>query len=220
MTLANASVRARRDPAADHAKAIGAPAFDAAVFDRDEFFAAVRSSPFDGSFEQKQVDGLNAILDKWVEKGLKDLRWLAYMLATTFHETAQTMQPIEEFGKGRGKRYGIPDRVTGKAYYGRGYVQLTWKANYETMGRLLNHDLVRKPELALRPDVAAEIMFEGMTTSLSLRGDFTGRSLEQYFNATTTDWVNARRIINGTDRAEKIAKEAEKFFDGLVSAMT
>ena len=149
---------------------------------------------------------------------MKDLRWLAYMFATVFHETAQTMQPIEEFGRGRGRAYGRPDPVTGQTYYGRGYVQLTWKANYQTMGNLLGHDLVNHPELALRADVAAAIMFEGMTTSLSLRGDFTGKSLEDYFNDRTTDWVNARRIINGTDKASTIAGYAKQFYADLVAA--
>lgn len=144
------------------------------------------------------------------------------MLGTTYHETARTMYPIEEYGNGKGKRYGKKIKQSGepyeepdKIYYGRGYVQLTWYENYERMGRILNIPLLQQPELALRPDIAANIMFEGMTKSLSLKGDFTGHYLEQYFNDTREDWVNARRIINGLDRAELIAGYAKRFYEIL-----
>src|SRR5262245_53527760 len=100
--------------------------------DRTAFFDSVRGSLFGGHMSQDQVDGMNAILFAWeAQRKADDIRWLAYMLATTFHETAQTMQPIEEYGKGAGHDYGEPDPVTGECYYGRGFVQLTWGDNYK-----------------------------------------------------------------------------------------
>ena len=71
---------------------------------RQVFFDAVRTKPFDGSLTTGQVQGTGAILNEWDRRGLKDLRWLAYMLATTIHETARTMQPIAEFGRGKGRK--------------------------------------------------------------------------------------------------------------------
>ena len=65
---------------------------------RRVFFDDVRRDLFGGGLNQDQVDGFNAILDAWAESSLSDLRWLAYMLATTFHETARTMRPIREYG--------------------------------------------------------------------------------------------------------------------------
>lgn len=181
------------------------------MINRDRFFPAVRAGVFGGNLTQGQVDGLNAILDGWEAKQeLTDLRWLGYMLATTKHETDSTMQPIEEYGHGAGRAYGVPDPQTGKIYYGRGYVQLTWKTNYEKMRAITGADLVNHPEHALDPIIAAIIMFEGME-----RGLFTGVGLSHYFNAERTDWVNARRIINGTDRAEHIAAIARAFFSAL-----
>lgn len=194
------------------------------TINRKHFFDTVRESLFNGSFSQDQVEGLDAILDRWEASGLTDLRWLAYMLATAFHETAKTMQPIEEYGKGKGYRYGkkikrsgIPYTLPDKIYYGRGYVQLTWFENYETMGRLLGIDLLNSPELALHPKIASDIMFEGMTKGNSHFGDFTGKSLENYFNDKKEDWVNARRIINGTDKAELIAGYGKKFMSALIT---
>jgi hypothetical protein len=132
------------------------------------------------------------------------------------------MQPIEEYGKGKSYRYGkkikrsgIPYSLPDKLYYGRGYVQLTWYENYENMGRLLGVDLLNNPDLALQPVIACKIMFEGMTKGDSSFGDFTGKSLENYFNDKKEDWVHARRIINGTDKAEMIAGYGQKFMAAL-----
>lgn len=185
---------------------------------RSVFFAAVRNRPFGGHMTQQQVDGMNRILDEWERRKLTLLTWLAYMLATVFWETGRTMWPVNEGGLGRGHPYGQPDPVTKKAYYGRGLVQLTWKANYETMGRLLKVDLVNHPELALNDDIAIAILFEGMTKGESGIGDFTHKSLEDYFTPTRSDPVNARRIINGMDHADSIASIYNQFLDALTAA--
>lgn len=177
------------------------------MIDRTFFFAQIRPL-FDGRMTQDQVDGCNAILTEWDRRGLTDMRHLAYMLATTYHETAHTMQPIREFGRGKGKKYGT-------TFYGRGYVQLTWRANYRRMGEILGISLETKPDLALDETIAAQILFEGMLRAESFKGDFTGKSLEDYFNATADDPVNARRIINGTDKAGLIAGYHNRFLSAL-----
>lgn len=181
------------------------------VINRQQFFQSVRSRLFNGVLKQSQVDGLNGILNEWETKyDNEDDRYLAYMLATTFHETDTTMHPIEEYGKGKGREYGTPDPATGKIYYGHGFVQLTWKVNYDKFGKLLNADLVNKPELALDLVTATDIMFIGM-----IRGLFTGKKLPDYFGPGKQDWVNARRIINGTDKAQLIAGYATKFYEAI-----
>ena len=92
------------------------------MFDREVFYDRVRHNPFGGSLTQGQVDGMNAILSAWTKyRSADDLRWLAYFLATSFHETAQAMQPVEEHGKGAGQPYGKEDPQTGQTYYGRGF---------------------------------------------------------------------------------------------------
>jgi hypothetical protein len=134
--------------------------------------------------------------------------WLAYVLATTYHETAYTMAPIEEYGHGNGRPYGVADPDTGQVYYGRGYVQLTWKENYARAQEVvtdfstLEKDIpfVQQAELALDPAWAAQIAVNGMA-----QGWFTGTSLGDYLTHDRTDYVNARRIINGTDKADTIA---------------
>lgn len=192
---------------------------------RSVFYDAIRKNLFGGKITPSQLAGIEAVLNEWEQSKLTDLRHLAYMLATAYHETAKTMQAIEEWGKGKGKPYGknikhsgVLYAVPARLYYGRGLVQLTWYENYELMGRLLGIDLLRHPEKALELNTAVKIMFEGMLRGSSSFGDFTGRCLEQYFNDKTTDWVNARRIINGTDCAVKIAGQAETFYLSLKKA--
>lgn len=165
-----------------------------------------------GKINSSQVKGYEAIFNEWDNRKFKDIRWLAYMLATTYHETAKTIAPIEEYGKGKTRPYGKKIKHSGvayntpeKIYYGRGFVQLTWFENYELIGRLLKIDLLRNPELCLTLDVATKVMFEGMLRGSSNLGDFTGKCLEMYFNDTKEDAIGARRIINGTDKAELIA---------------
>lgn len=175
---------------------------------RAAFFDLIRADPFGGMLLQDQVAGIVAILDGW-ERLLPhgDPRWLAYALATSFHETARTMQPIEEFGKGAGHAYGDPDPVTGQAYYGRGLCQLTHKDNYRRAGRLIGADLVNHPEDALESDNAVAVLLLGMEHGL-----FTGKAFVDYFNADDELWREARRIVNGLDRADKIAGYGRAFW--------
>ncbi len=177
------------------------------------FFSEIRSSIFRGSMSQSQVDGLNSILAGWKVHGDRDDRKLAYVLATSYHETAHTMRAIAEYGKGRGRKYGRPDLQTGKTYYGRGHVQLTWKDNYRRMGEVVGTDLVNNPERALDPAISVKILIVGM-----MRGMFTGKKLSDYVEGGTCDFKNARRIVNGMDRASLIAGYSNAFFEALEAA--
>lgn len=180
--------------------------------DRQKFFAAYEAA-FGAISKAERRAGLDTILGAAeADPQITDLRWLAYMLATVKHECADRWQPIEEFSKGKGLRYGSPVRVAdpdgrehNHVYYGRGYVQLTWDWNYRSMGEKLGIRLLYEPHLALDPVVAYRIMSLGMRD-----GHFTGKALSKYINDQQCDYVNARRIINGTDRAELIAGYARK----------
>lgn len=177
------------------------------------FFAEIRQSLFRGRLSRTQADGINAILAGWRKMGDGDRRKLAYVLATSYHETARTMQPIEEYGRGQGRRYGAADPKTGRRYYGRGHVQLTWKRNYQKMAEITGVPLVAQPQLALDPDISVEILISGM-----MGGVFTGRKLADFIGHDGADYVNARRIVNGTDRAGLIAGYAAEFEAALRAA--
>lgn len=173
---------------------------------RRVFFESIRQSF--GALRQAQVDGINFIVDEFYKTKNGDDRHLAYQLATAWHETAATMQPIAEYGKGKGRPYGKPNKQTGFTYYGRGYVQLTHFENYQKYG------IEKDPEKALDPQFAAFIMNDGME-----RGLFTGKKLSDYFNDKKADPVGARRIINGTDKAQLIATHYRHFIGALQPVM-
>jgi putative chitinase len=180
--------------------------------DRQKFFAAYEAA-FGAISKPERRAGLDTLLGAAEgDSQITDIRWLAYMLATVKHECADRWQPIEEFGKGKGLKYGNPVTVKDpqgneftNVYYGRGYVQLTWDWNYRAMGEKLGNRLLYEPQLALDPEVAYQIMSLGMRN-----GSFTGKGLSKYINDQQCDYVNARRIINGTDKAQTIAGYATK----------
>ncbi|TGR84601.1 carboxypeptidase [Mesorhizobium sp. M2D.F.Ca.ET.223.01.1.1] len=131
----------------------------------------------------------------------------AYCLATCWHESAHTMKPVREYG---GEAY-----LKSKPYYpyvGMGYVQLTWKANYRKASGKVGVDLVASPQLALDPQYAAPILVIGMQ-----EGWFTGKKLSDYITLQSSDFTNARRIVNGTDKAAVIAGYAKQY-DALLQA--
>lgn len=190
--------------------------------DLKTFFNEVRDHVFGKSMYQGQVDGCEAILDAWGKHAPNsDPRFIAYSLATAYHETARSMAPVRELGQGRGRSYGIPVAPYNQVYYGRGYVQLTWERNYTNATRRLvkrgvvgaDINLARNPDLAMRPDIAAAVLVFGM-----LEGWFTGRKLVDYFSGTRSDWVDARVIINGHDRAALIAGYGLAFYHALTEA--
>lgn len=208
------------------------------ILDRAIFFKCVRSGPFPGKLTQRQVDGMNAILDAWEESRLSDLRFLAYILATAFHETGARMVPVREgfatsdaaarkavnrLAERRGPesavaKYAKPTGPWGHVYYGRGHVQLTWHENYVRMGNILDLPLSEHPDLALDPRISAKILIEGMTRGVSGRGDFTGEALSDFFNETKDDPVGARKIVNGADKAALIAGYYTAFLAALEEA--
>lgn len=181
------------------------------------FFDAVRSSLFDGKLGQIQVDGLNAIDDAWQKYGDGQTHKLAYLMATAHHETGRFRWLKEIWGptaaqKGyEGKAdLGNTQRGDGKRFMGRGLAHITGRKNYTDWAARLGIDIVAKPELAEQLPIAARILVEG-----SMLGTFTTKKLDHYITAGSVDWKNARRVINGTDRADLIADYAEKYQTAL-----
>lgn len=166
-------------------------------------------------FDDAQVSVIDSLVDEFFERNMDDLRWLAYMMATAWGECK--WRPIREIGKGRGRPYGKP--INGRIYYGRGLVQLTWLHNYKKMSDTIGVNLVDNPELALQPDIAVQIMFEGMTTGKTAKDSFTKYQLHDFFNDKKNDPVGARKIINGKDKAEQFAKWHKTILSVLESAV-
>lgn len=172
-------------------------------------FDIIRKEVFEGKLTASQVQALEYLVRRCTEAGMSYPEG-AYTLATVYHETAATILPIKERGSDvylKSKKY--------YPYIGYGYVQLTWKDNYARIGKLIGVDLIKNPEKALDPDVAASIMTQGM-----LHGWFTGVGFRRKRPVGRYDlqaYIKARSIINGTDKAEAIAEYAMVFERALRS---
>ena len=186
----------------------------------DKFYAAIR--PLFGSLTTAQVEGIQAKLAAFAAAG-SPIAFVAYGLATSFHETARKMQPVPEIGRGRGKPYGKPGKHGGQIAYGRGDVQLTWDYNYEKADDELGlrGALLANFDWALEAEISARIMVRGMADGW-FAGDKVGRHkfsrhLPAMGVATTKQFTSARRIINGVDRARPVAGYAVTFQAALVA---
>lgn len=183
--------------------------------DLKPFFDVVRERF--GALSQNQVDGLGHLL---TATAALPLTHRAYVLATAWHETGPAssnlhMTPRREiWGPSRAQlgyegRSDLGNTVPGdgKRFLGRGYVQITGRRNYARAAFATGRDLLANPDLALEPDTAGQIIVDGMS-----KGWFTGRSL-----ADSANYVDMRRIVNGTDKAELIAGYAQNFEAALKS---
>lgn len=159
--------------------------------------------------DQSEVNALTVFLDMYDAeyKKLSKKQW-AYVFATVFHETNATFLPIKE-------AYWLSEDWRRKnlryfPYYGRGYVQITWKENYAKFSKQLGEDFVNNPDLVMIPKYAFRILVDGF-----INGSFTTKKINDYINSTKTDYVGARRCINGTDKAQLIANYA-KLFESII----
>lgn len=212
--------------------------------DRALFFDVAKKAVFNGSMNTGQVDGCEIIIDTCL-KHAAPLNDAAYILATACWETARTMLPVMEtrqpseksnpsvdtairrlntaFKNGRLKWVKTPywrKDKDGKSWLGRGYPQLTHKANYEKASALVGVDLVANPERMLEPQIAAEVMVLGM-----IKGTFTGKGLRDFIDTVDdsdavdhAEYVKARAIINGKDKAKELADLAIGFERALRAA--
>lgn len=202
----------------DRINAALAPSARTGLRDAEPFYATIRKALFAGSISTAQFDGIQKKLAAMGEAGWP-IAWAAYALATSYWETNKQMQPVREayfLGEQAGERH----RKTVRYYpwYGRGDVQLTWDYNYRWADKALGLDgqLIANPDLALDPAISARIMVEGMA-----EGAFTGKKLADYLpaagSALIEQFTQARRIINGTDKAAEVAKVAATFQSALAA---
>lgn len=211
------------------------------MLDKKKFYDALRASSvlFGSTLNAKQVESLEAMFAEAQQRRV-ELHQLAYIMATAYGEAGQALVPVREnmnytaarirqvwpsrfknvaeaqpyaknpqklANKVYGGRMGNAGPNDGWLYRGRGLVQITGKDNYTKFGIAAN------PDKALDLNTAVSVLFDGM-----LGGKFTGARLVQYVQQGHQDYINARRVVNGTFEAAKYAKYAVAFESALKAA--
>lgn len=151
----------------------------------------------------QNVFGFNKLL-AYADNNKTKATALPYVLATAWWETAQTMTPVRE-------AYWMSEQWRKRhlrywPWYGRGLIQTTWEKNYRTMSKYVGVDLIDDPDALLRWEVALPALFLGME-----KGLYTGKDLDDFIdNVDESDeedlreFIRARAIVNGTDKAKTI----------------
>ena len=154
-----------------------------------------------GYMGETQQDSIRKIVAAFHRYGDGDQNKLAYILATAKHES--NFRPVQErrAAPNQTELYNRQNKYWSSGYFGRGFVQLTWKENYQKMARVFRVDFVNQPELALESTYAARILVYGM-----MQGSFTGLALGDFINEESQDFYKARQVVNRLDRAGLIAE--------------
>ncbi len=172
-----------------------------------EFFDSVRQHF--GPLNTEQVNGLEAIATASIGHPVKHI---AYMMATAWHETGRFRYTHEIWGptqqqakyeppSAKAKELGNTMKGDGKRFAGRGFVQLTGRANYVKASAKTGIDLVINPDLVTQYPVAAKVLVSGMT-----EGWFTEKKLSDFI-----EYEAMRKVVNGTDKAAMIGTYAVAF---------
>ncbi len=163
----------------------------------------------DGGMRRYAASSIPLILEECQRDGVVDLGQIAYILATARHES-RLGQWMLEFASGAAYEgrsdLGNTQPGDGVRYKGRGFVQITGRLNYTRWSDRSGLDLLGNPKLTEEYNIAAIILVLGMRD-----GSFTGHKLDDYISGDRRDFVNARRIVNGMDKAQLIAGYARDF---------
>jgi putative chitinase len=203
-------------------------------------FDYLRRNIGNGRLTKDQVSGIEDVLKE--SEGL-DVTWIAYILATAWHETGGKMQPVVE-----SLTYRSPERIRqvwpsrfptltsaspfvnkprelANLVYGNRMGNTGPDDGWTYRGRgkvqITGRDNYRKFSRILKLDLEKDpelTLRKDVSTKIlvhgMVNGSFTGHKLKDYLPG---DYVNARRIINHMDSAAKIANLARAFEKALRS---
>ncbi len=157
--------------------------------------------------------------------GKNKLSFQVAILATIGVESGN-FEPINELGgkayftklydvcgekPARARRMGNTSPGDGARYHGRGFIQLTWKHNYDVYGKALGVDLVNHPEKANEPEIAVKVLVKYMLDhGVDVWADRAFRTDDEYPEEFCTRKI--RQLVNGGYRHyDKFKRHWDKF---------
>lgn len=174
----------------------------------DDFLLADIARALNIRLKKDQGNVVRLILKECNDQGVTDIRHVAYIIATAYHECR--FKSIKEIRAKAGTEvWKMQEKYWHTGFYGRGLCQLTHRRNYEKFSEVVGINLVSDPDEVLNPEIGAKILVFGMKhgtfTSMGLYGP---KKLSKYLNATTADWLGTRKIVNGNFQADKVKQAA------------
>jgi hypothetical protein len=169
-------------------------------------FLATKFEPIARRVNPQAAPQIARLLLELNNQAVTDANHIAYVLASAHHESGMGAAMTEHDS---GQRYegradlGNTQAGDGPRYRGRGFVQITGRSNYTRYSRLMNEDMVNHPERAADPDVSARFTVDGMVNGTFT--NLTGGIARFNRPEGAYDFVHARQLVNGMDRAEAIA---------------
>jgi murein DD-endopeptidase MepM/ murein hydrolase activator NlpD len=197
---------------------VTAPPYDLAITGIDQDLLVDAAQP---AFRRFAIESIPVILAECISSGVTMPAQIAYVLATSEHESGCGKWMRELWGPTTVQRsyegradLGNTQSGDGLRFRGRGYVQITGRRNYGLWAHRLSVNIVADPDLvASEPSVAAKILVQGMRD-----GSFTGKKLLDYIRPDAPpDFFNARAIVNGDKHknGEKISGHAGNYLTAL-----
>jgi putative chitinase len=166
---------------------------------------------------------LPPVLEALVAAALADKSMVLMALATIRAETAPFLplsEGVSEFNTSKGGQpFDLYDNRTdlgnqgppdGEQFRGRGFVQLTGRANYQQHGAAIGVDLIAQPEQANDPLIAAKLLASFL------------KSKEGRIRAalSANDLATARKLVNGGTHGLDAFTDAFRTGDSLITAVS
>ncbi len=179
---------------------------------RAEFFKIIRPLFARKKLLVIQVKRIEAVIDGLEERSV-EIGQAAYIMATA-HWESDSFKAMEEYATGKAYEWrtdlGNTLKGDGVRFKGRGLVMITGRRNYAMWTDILKVDFVANPSRVSDLEHAVPILIDGMSN-----GTFTGKKLTTYIHGSKRDYVNARHVVNGKDKAREIADLAFAYYNAF-----
>ena len=192
---------------------------------RDQRIGSKIAALFPPSARKHVQETVTRLMGEMQRDGITNPQQQADVLGQTDLETTMGLNLLEPRAAGKGYEnrtdLGNSQKGDGVRFRGRGFVQITGRSSYTYWSKRLGIDLIKRPDLAANPAIAAKIgvlgMRDGTFTGMTSGGDLIaggGKKLADYTDKHgNVDFYNSREIVNGHDKASTLLAKAREYLE-------